>query len=165
MLTIQKFVYLLVVMSLFLLGGCETLNSGVGGVLKLDTNVTLSLDVEADINPDERNTPSPLYVRLYQLKDTKLFLGSDFVQLYERDEEVIGAEFISKQVLKLVQPGQDRKEKFVLEKDTQYIGLYAEFFQYKNSKFKLVVPVTSNNVIRDAVKIRISGNRMTLLEK
>ncbi|WNO08067.1 type VI secretion system lipoprotein TssJ [Teredinibacter sp. KSP-S5-2] len=147
------------------LSGCETVNSGVGGVLNLDTNLKLNLIVDSDINPDEQNRPSPLFIRLYQLKSTKMFNKSDFIDLYERDEEILGADFVSKQELKRLVPGQSRIEKFVLEEDTQYIALFAQFFKYKDANYKLVFPVTSNNVIRDSVKVRITSNDIKLIEK
>ena len=146
------------------LSSCSTVNSGFGGVLNLDTNVTLKLMVESDINPDERGTPSPLYVRFYQLKDKKLFERSDFVQLFDKDEEILGADFIARQKLKLIQPGQSRDEKFVLEEGVNYIGIYAEFNNYKDAAYKLVIPVTSDNVIRDVVKVNISDNRLRLIK-
>ncbi len=147
------------------LSGCESANSGLGGVLSLDTNLTMTLLVDADINPDERDRPSPLYVRFYQLKSPKLFEKADFIDLYERDEDILGADFVDKHHLKLIQPGKGRIEKFVLDKETKYIALYAEFFQYKDSNFKLIFPVTSNNIIRNSVKITISGNKIQLVKK
>lgn len=161
----QKIMGTFVLLSLLALSGCETVNSGFGGVLNLDTNVTLNLVIDSDINPDERNTPSPLYLRFYQLKDKKMFERADFVQLYEQDQEAIGADLISGQKLKLIQPGQSRSEKFVLDGDAKFIGLYAEFFKYKDAKYKIVIPVTSANVIRDTVKVKISENQLILLEK
>lgn len=152
-------------LTLFAFSGCQTVNSGFGGMLDLDTNVTLHLEVESDINPDERSRPSPLYLRFYQLKDKKIFERADFVQLYEQDEETLGKDFISKQRLKLVKPGEGRSEKFVLEKDAKYIAVYAEFFKYRDATYKIVVPVTSKNVIRDSVKVKISGNQLRLIEK
>lgn len=155
-----------VLLSCFLfLQACETVNSGVGGVLNLDTDLKLSLVVDSDINPDEQNTPSPLYLRLYQLKSDKMFSKADFIDLYEQDEAKLGADFISKQELKLVKPGEGRVERFVLDKETQYIALFGEFFQFKDANYKLVFPVTANNVIRNAVEVRITSNDIRLIEK
>lgn len=143
------------------LTGCQT----VGETLNLDTDVLLSIEVEANVNPDESNKPSPLFLRFYELQSNKVFENADFVDLYEKDSELLGGDLIAKQELKRVTPGESRKENFVLNKDTRYIAIYAEFFNYNDSKFRVVVPVENNNVFQDKVKIRISGNRMSLVKR
>jgi type VI secretion system protein VasD len=40
--------------------------------------------------------------------------------------------------------------------------LFAEFFEYKNSRFKVIFPVTSKNVIRNTVRIDVTGNQLLL---
>ncbi|WP_096086446.1 type VI secretion system lipoprotein TssJ [Agaribacterium haliotis] len=153
-----------VCLSVFLLS-CQSLNSGVGGMLKLDTDLKLVIQASSDINPDEQENPSPLYLRLYQLKSDNMFEKADFIDLYEQDVDKLGADFLSKQELKPIQPGQSRTESFVLNPQTKYIALFAEFFQYDNASYKLIVPVTSANVIRDSVSVEISENRIQLLDE
>jgi type VI secretion lipoprotein, VC_A0113 family len=141
------------------------MNSKVGGVLNLDTDLKLIVSADSDVNPDESGKPSPVFVRLYELKDTKMLDKADFLAVYERDEEVLGKDLIAKQELKRLAPGDSREEQFVLNPETQYIALYAEFFNYKNAGYKVVVPITTNNILRNAVKIRLSGNRIFLENK
>jgi hypothetical protein len=38
--------------------------------------------------------------------------------------------------------------------------LYAEFLEFKDSKYKLIIPVVANNVFRNSVVIRVSGNEL-----
>ncbi len=160
----KKSLFLFLISACFVLVGCTTANSKVGGVLGLDTNLKLTVDAASDINPDEKNKPSPLYVRLYELKSPQLFEKSDFIEIYERDEDVLGADFIAKQELKRFVPGTERTEKLVLSKETRYIGLFAEFFEYGDAKYKIVFPVTANNVFRNAVEVRINGNNLVLVD-
>ena len=151
----------LFVVSSLLVSGCQT----VGETLNLDTDVMLTIEVEADVNPDASNKPSPLFLRFYELQSNKVFENADFVDLYEKDSEVLGGDLVAKQELKRVTPGESRKENFVLNKDTRFIAIYAEFFNYNDSKFRIVVPVENNNVFQDKVDIRISGNKISLLNK
>jgi len=149
------------IMASILVSGCQT----VGETLNLDTDVMLSIEVEANVNPDESNKPSPLFLRFYELQSNKVFENADFVDLYEKDSELLGGDLIAKQELKRVTPGESRKENFVLKPETRYIAVYAEFFDYNDSKFRVVVPVENNNVFQDKVKIKISGNQMSLLKR
>ena len=146
------------------ISGCTAINQGVGGYLGLDTDLKLSFAVDADINPDERKKPSPLYLRMYELKSTKMFNKADFISLYERDSEVLGADLIAVQKLKPLKPGENRDDSFVLDSKTTYIALYAEFLQYKDSVYRVIIPVVPNNVVSTTATIRISGNKLKVIE-
>ncbi|HEY9052470.1 MAG TPA: type VI secretion system lipoprotein TssJ [Gammaproteobacteria bacterium] len=146
------------------ISACTAINKGVGGYLGLDTDLKLSFEVDADINPDERKKPSPLYLRMYELKSTKMFNKADFISLYERDSEVLGADLISVQKLKPLKPGESRDDSFVLDSKTTYIALYAEFLQYKDSVYRVIIPVVPNNVVSTTATVRISGNKLKVIE-
>lgn len=160
----RGFVGAIVLAAMAAIVGCSSLNSKVGGVLNLDTDLTLRLIAEADINPDEKNRPSPLFIRLYELKSTRQFERANFIDLYERDKEVLGADLIAKQTLKRLKPGDERKDKLVLNPETRYVGLVAEFFQYQKATFKVVIPVAAENVIASSSVIRVAGNKIGIKE-
>jgi len=147
-----------------ILSACTSVNSGVGKWFGLDTDLQLEFKVDADINPDDTNTPSPLFIRMYELKSKKMFKNADFLDLFERDKATLGADMITKQRLRRIKPGEDREEHFVLDKKTRFIGLYGEFLQYKNSGFKLIVPVVQHDVIGTSAVIQISGNTIKVVE-
>ena len=137
----------------------------VGGLLNLDTDLKINFVVDADINPDEQGVASPLFIRMYELKSPKGIDKADFVDLFEQDKTVLGSDLIGDvHRLKRFTPGENRTEQFVLAEETQYVALYAEFFDFSESRFKLVVPVVTNNIIRNAAVVEISGNSITLVE-
>lgn len=147
---------------LLLNAACTTVNSKVGGFFNLDTDLNLTFKVDADINPDDSKTPSPLFIRMYELKSPKMFKKANFIDLFERDTETLGADMISKQRLKRIKPGEGRETDFVLSKEARYVGLYAEFLRYKSAAYKVIIPVTPNNVISTSATIYLSGNRMSV---
>ena len=144
------------------LSACSSNKSRVGSVLNLDTDIKIVFDVESDINPDETNKPSPLFIRMYELKSDTLFNKANFIDLYEQDEKILGADLVRKQELKRFAPGEDREEKFVADENTQYIALFAEFFQFKDSQYKIIFPVTVNNVFRNKTTVVVSSNKVEL---
>ena len=146
--------------SFFTLSACTSINSSVGGFFNMDTDLEIKFKVDSDVNPDDDRKPSPLFVRMYQLKSTKMFSRANFIDLYEKDKEVLGADMISKQILRRIKPGESRKENFVLNKETKYIGLYAEFLQYKKSSYKLLIPVVPSNVVGTSEDVLIAGNKL-----
>jgi len=149
--------------SFLMLSACSSINSSVGGFFNMDTDLEIKFKVDADVNPDDDKKPSPLFVRMYQLKSTKMFNRANFIDLYEKDKEVLGADMISKQKLRRIKPGESRNENFVLNKETRFIGLYAEFLQYKKSGFKLLIPVVPTNVIGTSEEVLVSGNKLIYL--
>lgn len=145
--------------------GCSSSKSRVGGVLNLDTDLKLTFEMASDINPDDYSRPSPVFVRFYQLKSATAFDKADFIDIYERDTEIFGADIISKQVLKPLSPGAIRTENFVLEPGAKMIAVYAEFSQYPGSTYKVIFPVTENNVIKNKATIKIAGRTVSLVKK
>jgi type VI secretion system protein VasD len=144
---------------------CTSLNTKVGGMFNLDTDVVLTFKADADINPDDKKRPSPLFLRMYELKSTKQFAKANFLDLYERDAEVLGADMVAKQTLKRLKPGDERKDSFVLKPTTRYVGLFAEFLQYKDARFKLIVPIAPTNVFASTAVVRISGNTISIVKE
>lgn len=137
--------------------------SVVGGYLGLDTDVSIEFIVDADSNPDELGVGSPLFVRMYELKNAKMMEKADFIDIYEQDSKTLGADLVGEvHRFKRLTPGENRIEKFVLNQETQYIALYAEFLSFKDSTFKLIMPVVTNNVFINSAVVRISGNQMRL---
>ena len=147
------------------LSACTSVNRKVGAAFALDTDLKISFLVEDSINPDESEQSSPVFVRMYELSSTKGFEKADFIDLYERDEEILGDSFVAKQELERLVPGTDRNEVFVLNKDTRYVALFAEFFRYKGAEAKVVFPVTTTNVVRNSVKVRVSGNTLEVVKR
>ncbi|RZL68919.1 MAG: type VI secretion system lipoprotein TssJ, partial [Pedobacter sp.] len=48
----------------------------------LDTDLRLVIQTDMDINPDANNRPSPVFVRMYELKSPIIFHQADFMTLY-----------------------------------------------------------------------------------
>ena len=153
---------ILIILCLLILNSCETANNKVGEAFNLDTDLKLQIIAERNINLDEQNQASPVVIRLYELTSNQVFEKTNFIDLYERDEEVLGDTFIAKQNLSPVIPSSERTERFVLSKNTRFVALFAEFYRYKGSRAKVVFPITSSNVIRNSVRVKISDNTITL---
>ncbi len=56
----------------------------------------LTIAASADTNPDDTGRPSPVVVRVYQLKADAAFAGAEFFPLFDDDQKVLGAELISR---------------------------------------------------------------------
>lgn len=161
---INRFVYF-GILAVMLTGmvACSTMNTKIGGLFNLDTDLNLTFKADKTINPDENDSPSPLYIRMYELKSAKNFKNADFIDLYENDKQALGATMLAKQRLKRLVPGETREKDYVLNPKTHYVGLFAEFQNYKNSTFKVIIPVEPTNVVASSAVVHISANTISII--
>lgn len=154
-----------ILLGLILTSACTTVNHKVGEALNLDTDLKLEIVATESLNPDEKEQASPVFIRLYELNANKAFEAADFIDLYENDAKTLADTLVAKQELKRLVPGTEVTERFVLSEGTRYVALFAEFYRYKDAQAKVIFPVTSSNVIRNSIKVMVSGNKITLQEK
>ncbi|MEW4466109.1 type VI secretion system lipoprotein TssJ, partial [Vibrio cholerae] len=98
----------LVLLSLYLLSGCSIWSS--------DTAPLLMVEVIAstNINPNLEGKPSPVEVRVYQLKDSEAFNQADFLQLYSDEQGTLKAAMIATRHLPSTLPGESKRTSFNL---------------------------------------------------
>ncbi len=158
-----RLIFIAIFATILLLCGCSSSKNKVGGVLNLDTDLKINFIVDDNINPDDKKRASPVFVRLYELKSSATFNKADFLDLYERDKEILGGDFVHKLSLKALTPSIERTDTLILRSGASYVALYAEFSQYRGSIYKLSFPVTEHNVMKNEVTIKISGTEMSLV--
>lgn len=164
--TASRLPVLFLVLGLYLLivAGCSSRESKVGGMLNLKTDITLKIESAPNLNPDHQGESAPVFIRFYELNSDEAFAGADFIELYERDKSVLGDSFVQRRKLPRIAPGESREHEMVLDANTRYVGLLAEFFQYDGATYKVVVPVTAKNVFRDSIRVRISDNQISVVD-
>ncbi len=141
--------------------GCQT----VGKTLNLDTDLKISFMVEKDVNLDDAGKASPVYIRIYELKSENAFSGAGFIDIFEQDKEVLGADFIAVRRLNApLAPGETRNEHYVLGQDTRFVGIYAEFLDFKGATYKAVIPINSHNIMKDKAVIKLSKNTLQVVK-
>lgn len=117
---------------------------------------TLSINIIASsaLNPDARRRPSPVVVRLYELKASALFEASDFVSLYDKDQSVLGADIVSRDEF-VFQPGEIKAINKPLANDTKFIGVVAAFRELERARWRALVAVQPNK--SNLVAISLDG--------
>jgi type VI secretion system protein VasD len=98
-------------------------------------NVKLSMVVSADVNPDAQNRPSPIVVRIYQLKDDAAFKGADYFALYDKEAATLAATLVSREELELA-PGERHTADFSISPDTRFIGVAAAYRDIRNAEWR-----------------------------
>lgn len=129
--TVGRSVFLLCLM--IMLSGCQFLMSDL-------TKIDLRLVAGGDLNPDDSGRPSPLVIRLLELKNVAGFENAEFFSLYSHEGETLGADLISSEEIEL-KPGDVQDIKFALKPDSKYIAVLAAYRQLDKSAWRMVLPV------------------------
>ncbi|MCU1749396.1 type VI secretion system lipoprotein TssJ [Pseudomonas sp. 6D_7.1_Bac1] len=118
------------------LAGCSTI-SPYSTVTKLNLKLTAS----DQVNPDLNGRPSPIVVRLIELKHPVAFENADFFSLYERAKESLSPDLVASEELEL-RPGETAEFKLSVESGSRYVGVLAAYRDLRETQWRYVIQVT-----------------------
>jgi len=130
-----RFTCLALLATLLSLTGCAAL-SPYSDMTKLD----LTLNGSDELNPDLNGRPSPIVLRLIELKHPVAFETADFFSLYQRPKEVLAPDLVVLEELEL-RPGETRELKLSVQKDSRYVGVLAAYRDLPESNWRVVIPL------------------------
>jgi type VI secretion system protein VasD len=102
--------------------------------------VRINAEIQAagDINLDQNGGPSPVVLRLYQLRDKEVFERSDFFALYDRERSTLGENLIARDEITL-QPSEHHEYTKKMDSDARYFGVIAAYRDIDNASWRAVV--------------------------
>lgn len=115
---------------LLALKGCAVANAIVEPYHDLHIRATIST------NPDDQGQPSPLVVRIYELRSKDAFQGADFFDLYDDAEETLGDDLLRSSE-RVIRPAQEWTHEMRLNRHTRYIGIIGAFRNIDDADWKL----------------------------
>jgi type VI secretion system protein VasD len=104
--------------------------------------VTGTLQAAADINPSVTKRPSPLTLRIYELKSSVAFDRADFMNLYRDDQAALGADVLARDEVTL-QPGESKPYNKQLNVETRFIGVMGGYRNFEGSTWRAVAAVSA----------------------
>lgn len=123
------------------------------------TRVVLDIRTFEDINPNDQGRPSPLVLRIYQLRSEKEFSEAYFQDLFQNDQNVLKGVMIGREEI-IVVPNEKRAVFYEPDKETQAIGILAAFRHFQLGEWRCITRVAPNEFGRFFVTIR--GNRIDI---
>jgi len=123
----------------------------------------ITLKSQQWLNPDEHRRPLAVVVRLYQLVDDERFQSASFNDLWKNDQQVLGDQLLQRQEWVVI-PAQEKSVAITRRPETQYIGVVALFRRPEHSVWRVVHQVRLRSMFSSPYKIRLSGNRVEVLE-
>ncbi len=98
----------------------------------------LVLSADNDINPDVRGRPTPVVVRIYELRNTSNFEAADFFSLFEKEQAVLGSDLIQREEI-ILRPTESRQISRRAHPDARVIGIVAAYRNLERSTWRTVV--------------------------
>ena len=135
--------------SLLVLGGCSAL-SPYSKLTKLD----LELHGSDRLNPDLNGRPSPIVLRLLELKHPVAFENGDFFALYQRPKEALAP--VTSEELEL-RPGESRELKLSVQDGSRYVGVLAAYRDLPEASWRYVIAVPPQERTRIALSLDERG--------
>ncbi len=144
------------------LGGLQACGSNkgkesvsIGSIILADKppRVDITIQTSNDLNPDRVGRPSPIVIRLYQLKVDTAFNNANFFALYDSDKDVLGDDLVSVEEMELA-PGKTitlPRKKFDME--SKMLGVLAAFRNLDSATWRATVATPINRKSRITIRL------------
>ena len=142
----------LLMCGILLAAGCSSSPPLLRGAITVDSNV----------NPDRAGRPSPIVVRIYELKAVAAFNGADFFSLYDKEQETLGGDLVGREEF-LLQPAETRQYRRQFQPDTKFIGVIGAYRDLEQSRWRQVIPVPAKG--KATLTIGVQARALTLAIK
>jgi type VI secretion system protein VasD len=119
------------------------------------------VNANAATNPDANGRPSPIVVRVYELKSLAGFGSADFFSLFEKEAETLGGDLVGREEYGL-RPGESRPYRRQLQPDTKFIGVVAAFRDLENSAWRQAVPLPGKRGVTLTIGVEARAVTLTL---
>ncbi len=146
------------------LAGCSLLPQPIVKVIEEyapEEPLALSILVDPQVNPDLNGRPSPMVLRVYQLKRDLQFRSSDFFSLYDNDIKVLSGDLVGWDEY-VLNPGQVLEVELGLNQGVRYLAFLGAFSDLDNAVAKLTTEVDAEDP--EPLRILLTASQLRLLD-
>ena len=115
------------------------------------TVVAGNIEAAQQLNRTPSGRPSPLLVRVYELKSVTAFNKADFMSVYQRDQAELAADFVAKDEY-LMGPGESKAFSKTLSPDTRFLGVLAAYRDLEHATWRTSVPIQAGQKQRIVIR-------------
>lgn len=114
------------------------------------TPVSVLLIADDNINPNEAGEPSPVVVRIYELKGVKAFNNADYFDFVDDDAKTLGADLIASQEYELT-PGEEEDYKREISSEATHLAVVAGFRNIQSATWRTSVELKKSKKNKFAI--------------
>jgi type VI secretion system protein VasD len=123
------------------------------------------LSAGQDVNPDINGRPSPVVLRIYQLRGDAEFAKADFSGLFLREKEALGGSLIDVEEFAL-HPGENLETRLPMSGDTRFIAAAAGFRDVGNAQWRTLQPRPSRSMFSsEQIAVKVDRGMLILSVK
>lgn len=137
-----RFKTLASVWALILLAGCSALSP-----YSSETKLNLKLSASDQLNPDLNGRPSPIVLRLLELKHPVAFQNADFFSLYDRAKDILSQDLVASEEVEL-RPGETLDLKLTVKGESRFVAVLAAYRDLPATQWRYVIPVDAQQLTR-----------------
>jgi type VI secretion system protein VasD len=115
----------------------------------------------AEVNPDVDSRPSPIVVRVLQLRGDAEFLGADFFALYGNEKGTLGESLVQRDEY-VLRPGEQRDVRLWVAADTRFVGVIAGFRDINTARWRALQPREHHLFHKERLRISLDRSALTL---
>ncbi|MCB1915710.1 MAG: type VI secretion system lipoprotein TssJ [Rhodocyclaceae bacterium] len=116
------------------------------------TVVAATFQAEENLNPDSSGRPSPLVVRVYELKALSTFKDADFFSLWDNDQQTLAGDLNTREEM-VLRPGDTHSIQRTTQPDTRFIGVVAAYRDLERAVWRASVPVVAHKTLPLSIKL------------
>ena len=123
------------------------------------------ISASPQVNPNSTGRPSPIHVRIFQLKEDGAFMGADFWTLVDKEQATLGESLVQRLEYDL-EPGESKEFPLKISPDARVLAVMAEFADYRNAQWRVVTQAPNKSLMdivkKDRVSIEIGKDQATI---
>ena len=123
--------------------------------------ITMEVASQPNVNPDSSGRPSPIIVKMYEMRNDMAFRQGDFQVLFMEPMKVLGANLVAMDELLFV-PGEARIVEYAPMPETRYVGILAGFRQMERAKLRAVLPVDPEK--KNLIRLELNDTSMIVID-
>lgn len=154
----------------FAIAGCGLTQTISDGTVSLTKSIfykqikILHLDFTAReaLNTDDNGSSLSVIVRVFQLKSADTFNDSDYLSLFNQNDDVLTSSLLAQKDLR-IRPGESISFDMAMEKETEFVAIAIMFHTPDETKNNWRIVIPKNELDPDkARKIVLAENTLTL---
>ena len=124
------------------------------------TDITLTIEITPEVNPDDTGRPSPVVLNIHEMKTGGNFRPANYIALFQNPEKQLGKDLINSTRIGPLVPGTTQTEKLKLDPATIRVGILGELNNYQKAKTMTAFDVVPGKDRK--IKLIIDGNGLEL---
>lgn len=139
---------LIILLPLILMSGCGS------------SGMTLSMAGLPNVNPDSTGRPSPVLIKMYELKSEPVFKQAEMLPLFEDPTGVLGPDMVAFDEITLV-PGEAKTIVYEPSPETRFVGILACFRDSGKGPWKVIKTVNPEKSSK--IALELNGSSLILI--